>query len=44
MGSEIIEMWHGNIVTQSDSRNNSPEMKHRKVYEIGLKFSLKNRL
>ena len=27
MRSVINELWHGNIVPQEDSRNNSPEMK-----------------
>ena len=27
MNNIIKELWHGNIVPQSDSRNNSPEMK-----------------
>ena len=28
----IKELWHGNIVPQEDSRNNSPEMKHLMEY------------
>ena len=27
MRSIINELWHGNIIPQEDSRNNSPEMK-----------------
>ncbi len=27
MKNMIKELWHGNICPQSDSRNNSPEMK-----------------
>ena len=27
MESIIKELWHGNIIPQDDSRNNSPEMK-----------------
>ena len=27
MKSMIKELWHGNIITQEDSRNNSKEMK-----------------
>ena len=27
MGNTIQELWHGNIVPQEDSRNNSKEMK-----------------
>lgn len=27
MKSMIKELWHGNIIPQDDSRNNSPEMK-----------------
>ena len=27
MKSIIKELWHGNIIPQDDSRNNSPEMK-----------------
>ena len=32
MKSIINEMWHGNIVPQEDSRNNSPEMKELMEY------------
>lgn len=28
----IDELWHGNIVPQTDSRNNSPEMKQLMEY------------
>ena len=28
----IKELWHGNIVPQGDSRNNSPEMKQLMEY------------
>ena len=28
----IKELWHGNIVPQDDSRNNSPEMKQLMEY------------
>ena len=28
----INELWHGNIVPQEDSRNNSPEMKELMEY------------
>ena len=28
----IKELWHGNIVPQEDSRNNSPEMKQLMEY------------
>ena len=28
----INELWHGNIVPQTDSRNNSPEMKELMEY------------
>lgn len=28
----IKELWHGNIVPQTDSRNNSPEMKELMEY------------
>ena len=28
----IKELWHGNIVPQDDSRNNSPEMKELMEY------------
>ena len=27
MESIIEELWHGNVIPQDDSRNNSPEMK-----------------
>ena len=27
MKETIEELWHGNIIPQEDSRNNSPEMK-----------------
>ena len=29
MRSILQELWHGNICPQTDSRNNSPEMKER---------------
>ena len=32
MRSVINELWHGNIVPQDDSRNNSPEMKKLMEY------------
>ena len=32
MGKMISELWHGNIVPQSDSRNNSKEMKELMEY------------
>ena len=32
MRSVINELWHGNIVPQEDSRNNSPEMKELVEY------------
>ena len=32
MKSIINELWHGNICPQTDSRNNSPEMKERMEY------------
>ena len=32
MNNIIKELWHGNIVPQSDSRNNSPEMKQLMEY------------
>ena len=32
MKSMIKELWHGNIVPQEDSRNNSPEMKELMEY------------
>ena len=32
MNNIIKELWHGNIVPQSDSRNNSPEMKQLVEY------------
>ncbi|MBQ2931984.1 MAG: hypothetical protein IJE62_03955 [Clostridia bacterium] len=32
MRSVIIELWHGSIVPQKDSRNNSPEMKELMEY------------
>ena len=32
MESIIKELWHGNIVPQTDSRNNSPEMKQLMDY------------
>ena len=32
MRSVINELWHGNIVPQEDSRNNSPEMKELMGY------------
>ena len=28
----LQELWHGNIVPQTDSHNNSPEMKHLMEY------------
>ena len=35
MKSIINELWHGNIIPQEDSRNNSPEMKELMEY-MGL--------
>ena len=32
MRSVINELWHGNVVPQEDSRNNSPEMKKLMEY------------
>ena len=32
MRSVINELWHGSIVPQKDSRNNSPEMKELMEY------------
>ena len=32
MKSIINELWHGNIIPQEDSRNNSPEMKELMEY------------
>ncbi len=32
MKSIINELWHGNIVPQEDSRNNSPKMKELMEY------------
>ena len=32
MKNMINELWHGNIVPQEDSRNNSPEMKELMEY------------
>ena len=32
MKNMINELWHGNIVPQEDSRNNSPEMKELMGY------------
>ena len=32
MSSIIQELWHGNVVSQTDSRNNSPEMKELMEY------------
>ena len=32
MKNMIKELWHGNICPQSDSRNNSPEMKELMEY------------
>ena len=32
MKNIIDELWHGNIVPQEDSRNNSPEMKELMEY------------
>ena len=32
MSSVINELWHGNIIPQEDSRNNSPEMKELMEY------------
>ena len=32
MTSIINELWHGNICPQTDSRNNSPEMKQLMEY------------
>ena len=30
----IKELWHGNIIPQEDSRNNSPEMKELMEYMV----------
>ena len=32
MRSILQELWHGNIIPQEDSRNNSPEMKELMEY------------
>ena len=32
MKSMRAELWHGNIIPQEDSRNNSPEMKELMEY------------
>ena len=32
MRSVINELWHGNVCPQTDSRNNSPEMKELMEY------------
>ena len=32
MTSVINELWHGNIIPQEDSRNNSPKMKELMEY------------
>ena len=32
MRSILQELWHGNICSQTDSRNNSPEMKQLMEY------------
>ena len=32
MKNMINELWHGNIIPQDDSRNNSPEMKQLMEY------------
>ena len=32
MKNMIKELWHGNVCPQSDSRNNSPEMKELMEY------------
>ena len=32
MRKMIEELWHGNVVPQTDSRNNSPEMKQLMEY------------
>ena len=32
MNSVIMELWHGNIISQEDSRTNSPEMKELLSY------------
>lgn len=32
MKNMINELWHGNIIPQEDSRNNSPEMKELMEY------------
>jgi hypothetical protein len=34
MKSIINELWHGNIIPQEDSRNNSPEMKELIEYMV----------
>ncbi len=35
MKSMINELWHGNIISQEDSRNNSKEMKELLGYMAG---------
>ena len=32
MKSILQELWHGNVCSQTDSRNNSPEMKQLMEY------------
>ena len=32
MESIIKELWHGNIIPQDDSRNNSPEVKNNRAF------------
>ena len=34
MKSIINELWHGNVCPQTDSRNNSPEMKQLMEYMV----------
>ena len=35
MESIIKELWHGNIIPQDDSRNNSPEEKTTELFGLG---------
>ena len=32
MGNMVTELWRGNVCPQTDSRNNSPEMKQLMEY------------
>ena len=36
----IKELWHGNIIPQEDSRNDSPEMKEFMEYMAQLHYDL----